>query len=71
MAPHSVAGQRFYESPRRSALRTIISGLACAIAADGSALASVDGSAIDPARYYTGITSNIRVRLAERDRGAC
>lgn len=25
----------------------------------------------DPARYYTGITSDVRVRLAEHNRGGC
>ncbi|HWK31357.1 MAG TPA: GIY-YIG nuclease family protein [Terriglobales bacterium] len=28
-------------------------------------------SASDSTRYYTGITSNIRVRLAEHNRGVC
>ena len=28
-------------------------------------------STADPSRYYTGITSNVRVRLGEHNRGAC
>jgi len=38
---------------------------------EGEALRLHLNSTTDPARYYTGITSNVRVRLAEHNRGGC